>query len=243
MSAIFESFDGAETGLAALLFAGTFFFGGKVRPLKAFVRDGRSLISFGSGFAIAYVFLQVMPDLHQARSVIAAAYSLPYEGKATYLLALLGFLLFYAVDHMRTRLSFAGAESRAFKFHLSGFAAYVSLMTYLLVHGLDVLESVWLYAAAISCHFLTMDHSLRDEHGAAYEQGGCFVLSAMCLLGWGVAQLLLIPAWAAALLLAFISGAIIMNSTIAELPTKKQGHLFPFLAGGVLYAVMLLPFG
>jgi hypothetical protein len=44
-----------------------------------------------------------------------------------------------------------------------------------------------------------------------------------------------------ALLLAFISGAIIMNSTIMELPSEKDGRFLPFVLGGIIYGLILLP--
>jgi hypothetical protein len=44
-----------------------------------------------------------------------------------------------------------------------------------------------------------------------------------------------------ALLLAFVSGAVIMNSLIMELPEGKDGRFLPFVAGGILYALLLLP--
>jgi hypothetical protein len=44
-----------------------------------------------------------------------------------------------------------------------------------------------------------------------------------------------------ALLLAFVSGAVIMNSLVMELPAGKDGRFLPFVAGGVVYALLLLP--
>jgi hypothetical protein len=34
-----------------------------------------------------------------------------------------------------------------------------------------------------------------------------------------------------------------MNSTIMELPSEKDGRFFPFLSGGLLYGLILLPLG
>jgi hypothetical protein len=46
-----------------------------------------------------------------------------------------------------------------------------------------------------------------------------------------------------ALLMAFIAGAIIMNSVIMELPSEKDGRFVPFMAGGLIYGLILLPLG
>jgi hypothetical protein len=92
-------------------------------------------------------------------------------------------------------------------------------------------------------HFLSVDASLRYEHGAAYDRIGRFVLAAMVLLGWGMGLLFSMPYNVLALFVAFLSGAIIMNNTIMELPSEKDGRFLPFMTGGVAYGLILLPLG
>ena len=222
-----------ETGAAALLFMATFLVGGRVHPLRAVVHDERSIISFGAGMSVAYVFVHLMPELHDVRSAFAASVSMPlrYEGMAIYFVALVGFLVFYGLDHLRTRLresATAEQAGAALKLHVGGFAAYVLLVAYLLVHNLaETPTSTALYAFAIAVHFLGVDHALREEHGAAYERVGRFVLAGMAILGWGVGLLISLPPYVIALCVAFVSGAIIMNSTIMELPSEKDGRFPP----------------
>jgi hypothetical protein len=237
------------TGAAALLFAGIFLVGGHVHPLRVIIRDRRTIVSFCAGMAMAYVFVHVMPELHGARTSFTAsvASDLPFEGTGVYLLALVGFLVFYGLDHLRRHLSEEGAEgeeAQAYRVQLGGFAAYVLMVAYLLVHNLeDTPVSLTLFAVAMSCHFLTIDHSLRDEHGADYVRSGRFVLAGMAVLGWGAGVAFALPTYLVALSVAFISGAVIMNSAIMELPPGKDGRFLPFLAGGLLYGLILLPLG
>jgi hypothetical protein len=57
---------------------------------------------------------------------------------AIYFLSLVGFLAFYGLEHLHTRLretSESGESRTAFRIHIGGFAAYVFLMGYLLVHN------------------------------------------------------------------------------------------------------------
>lgn len=238
-----------ESGAAALLFAATFLVGGRVHPLRAWVRDRRSIISFGAGISAAYVFVHVMPELHGARRSFAESISMPlrYEGMAIYFFALVGFLVFYGLDHMHKRLREAGSKDQAgfaFKLHVGGFAAYVCLMAYLLADNLEETRvSTALYAMAIGFHFLGVDHALREEHGAAYERIGRYVLAGMSMMGWVVGFLVALPRHVLALLVAFVSGAIIMNSAIMELPSEKDGRFLPFLIGGLVYGLILLPLG
>lgn len=238
-----------ETGAAAMLFAAAFVFGGRVHPMRFLFRERRSVVSFGAGISAAYVFVHVMPELARVRHAFAVSVSLPlrYEGMAIYLVALLGFLLFYGLDHLRARLrepEAAQLGGRAFGLHVGGFAAYVSLLGYLLVRNLETSQaSTGFYVLAITFHLLAVDHELRNEHGAVYERAGRFVLAGAALSGWGIGLLVALPQHVIALLLAFLSGAIIMNSTIMELPSEKDGRFLPFVTGGVVYGLILLPFG
>lgn len=238
-----------ETGGAALLFAAVFLAGGRMHPFRSLVRDRRSIISFSAGMAMAYVFVHVMPELATARRTFAESVSmqLRYEGMAIYFFALVGFLVFYGLDHLRGRLLKAAEGTReadAFRLHIAGFSAYAWLVTYLLVHNLEeTAASTALYAAAMAFHFLAVDHALRDEHGAVYERIGRFLLAGMCVLGWVAGQLFALPHHMVALLVAFLSGAIIMNSTIMELPSEADGRFLPFVLGGLVYGSILLPLG
>jgi hypothetical protein len=217
-----------------------------VHPLRALIRDRRSIISFGAGMSAAYAFVRVMPELDDSRRALVASVSVPlrYEGLAIYLLALVGFLVFYSLDHFRERLPRAGASARAglaFNLHVGGFAAYVWLMAYLLASSPEsTTMSTVLYTVAIVFHFLAVDHSLRREHSVAYERVGRFVLAGMSMLGWAVGLVVTLPHYVLALLMAFVSGAIIINSAIMELPTEKDGRFLPFVSGGLIYGLILL---
>ena len=98
-----------------------------------------------------------------------------------------------------------------------------------------------LFTAAMAVHFLTVDHSLREEHEVAYDKVGRFLLAAMALLGWALGQLIALPQSVVAMLLAFLSGAVILNSSLMELPSDKDGRFVPFMLGGLLYALILVP--
>jgi hypothetical protein len=36
---------------------------------------------------------------------------------------------------------------------------------------------------------------------------------------------------------------VVINSAIMELPTERDGRFLPFLAGALIYGIILLPFG
>ena len=236
----------AVTGTAVLLFVAVFLAGSRVHPLRPFVRDQRSALSFGAGISIAYVFVRVMPELSEARASVveAAGAPLPFEGAIIFFLALVGFLAFYGLEHLRAKLQESEVEGRpgaSYTLHLAGFGAYVALLAYLLVRDAqETLVLTALYAVTIAVHLLGIDHSLREEHGAAYVSTGRFILAGTAILGWGLGLLVALRPEVTAALMAIISGAIIMNSAIMELPPEKDGRFWPFLTGGIVYGLTLM---
>jgi hypothetical protein len=233
------------SGLAALLFAVVFIAGGSISPLRRLGLDPRSIVSFSAGLSAAYVFVQLMPELGAAQHVLAQSTSLPVrvQGRAIYFCALLGFLTFNALEFMRRQLPEAGdadTEPRSFRMHIGSFAVYVGLVSYLLLHTLEhSTRSIVFYAFAMAAHFLAIDHALRREHGTRYLQAGRWWLAAMAIVGWAAGVLFAMPPPVVSLLLAFVAGAVIINSAVAELPTGKDGRMLPFIAGGVIYGALL----
>ena len=127
---------------------------------------------------------------------------------------------------------------------MGGFAAYAALVGYLLARDLEQGHlPLLLFTIAMAVHFLAVDHALSEEHAEAYVRRGRYWLAAMVPLGWAVGQWLVLPPAVSALLVAFLSGAVIVNSSLMELPSDKDGHFMSFLAGGVLYTLILLPLG
>jgi Kef-type K+ transport system membrane component KefB len=236
-----------QTGLVALLFAAAFVWGGRGLLLRVLGMDERGAISFGAGMSAAYVFVHVMPEMHGVRAAFAesAPIRLWYEGMAVYYLALIGFLSFYGLDHLRARLresSEENHEQQSYRIQVGGFAVYAGLVAYLLVHALEAERgSLAAYAVAMTGHFLAVGHSLLGEHGQRYDRHGRYLLAGLVLTGWAVAQVVALPPHIVALLLAFVSGAVIMNSAIMELPSDKDGRILPFMIGGLVYGAILLP--
>lgn len=237
------------TGPAILVFMAVFLAGDKLHPFRSFVRDRRNLVSFSAGMSIAYVFLRMMPELHGARELFVESASetmtLRYEGMAIYFLALVGFLCFYGLDRLSPAPSEkheSASEPSMLNGHVVGLAAYVGLMSYLLVR--DAGESVMattLYTVAFGGHFLALDHSLREGYGDAYQQNGRWLMAASCLIGWFIGVSFVLQEFALALLVAFISGGVIMTNTLMELSEGKDGRFLPFVVGSLLYGLILIP--
>lgn len=219
-----------------------FLLGSLVRPSE-FVRAREgTLVSLGAGLSAAYVFVHVLAELAEARVVIAELESVPrpFEGRIVYFVGLLGFLAAYALDHIYHPGETGSAnQRRSLVRHVAGFALYVALVAYLVVHGLDGAPHQ-LFGLAMAAHFLVINRTLTDEYGEAYTWRFRAVLSTAVIAGWIVGLSAGVPRSAIAMLLAFVSGAVIMNSAVSELSTKRQGHLGPFIAGAVIFGVLLI---
>ena len=240
----------AETCLAALFLATVFLCGGKLQAHRH--RWRRAGISAAAGAAMAYVFIRLMPDLSEASDVYAGGASQKAMRLAethVYLAALAGFVFFYGLEHMvawSRRAATTGEIERKssdpiFLLHIGGFAAYGAVVSYTMVRGIgEASVPIILYALAMALHFLSVDHSLRREHGAAYERPGKYILAAAVVAGWACALITRIPEATVAILLGVVSGGVIMNSTIMELPREKEGRFWAFFLGAAVYATILL---
>jgi hypothetical protein len=164
-----------------------------------------------------------------------------------YFFALFGFLIFYGLDHLRAHFGTTDrsqGSTMGFRLHLGGFAIYIWLISYLLVNKIEHSHyAITLYVIAMTFHFLTVNFSLEEEYGAQYNRLSRFVLSGMSVFGWSVGLLITLPTYVLAALMAFVSGGIIMNSSLMELPSEKDGRFWPFVAGGLGYGLILLPLG
>lgn len=247
MSTTALGLEALTTGAAALLFGLVFLFGNRFHPFSAWVRDRRSVSSFGGGIAMAYVFVRVMPELQGARQIVATEMSVPspFGGTGIYVLAMVGFLSFYGLEHLRRHLHATGSRDGSegsFKLHVGAFAFYGFVVSYQLPEfAAESNGAVAFYAVAMSFHFLGVERHLREEHKALYQHTGRYVLATACAAGWLLSLLFSLPPYVLAIAVAFLSGAVILNSSLMELPAEQDGRFIPFLAGGLIYSLALLP--
>ena len=236
--------------LAALLLAGIYAFGERLHLGR--IGSRRAWVSAAAGVAVAYVFIDVLPELSERQTafleqVTGRGLAAPeYRG---YLAALLGFVLFYGLEKMalasRTEALDLGHEhgesSRVYRIQVAGFAAYSALIGYLLVERAEQgLLSLSLYSVAMALHFLVTDHALIHEHGQPYLTSGRWVLALAVLLGWAIGVLAPLSVSVMVVLFGFIAGGVVINSVKGELPEEGEGRFWPFALGAGGYALLLM---
>lgn len=239
-----------ETLVAALAFAAVFLFGWRLQITRKGWR--RAGISAAAGASVAYVFVHLLPDLNEAGQAFVAATASReswFAESHVYLAALAGFIVFYGLEHLVARSrqpegtepGEASGGKYIFRLHIGGFAVYGMLVSDTMARGTGLAEaSLALYAVAMGLHFLSVDHALYREHGPLYLRRGRFVLAGAVLAGWAGGLLLEIPKPLLCSLLGLVSGGVIMNSMIMELPREKEGKFWPFLLGAFAYAAIVL---
>ncbi len=236
------------------------------------LREGprRFWLSLGSGTAVAYVFLHLLPDLqqHQGELEEASEAVLGWMDRHVYLLALLGLAVFYglerlalherrthlqgttravdtavATNHGRQDSPAPGEQTSAATFWLSmsGFTIYNALIGYLLVgQAVRGVGPLILLTTPMALHFLVNDHALRDHHQTRYRRTGRWVLSAAVLMGTGAGLAGAVPPVLVSLLVAFLAGGVVLNVLKEELPAANESSFAAFLIGMVGYAALLL---
>ncbi len=233
----------------ALLFAAIFLFGGRA-PSAAGRRNHRRFLSFAAGVSVAYTFVHVLPSFQVIRSLQASApgQSMLFPELGVYLWTMAGFLVFFGLATMANGSSSSGAHaadrpSESVRFpwlQMGGFAAYATLLAYMMVWSGKNGWTLGLFALAMGLHLFMIASNLSTHHREAYHPRGARLLAAACLVGWGAAATLELPIVWLLNLVAFVIGGVVVNSAIAELPQDNKGSYGAFVGGAVAYTALLL---
>jgi hypothetical protein len=209
----------------------------------------RRWITASAGASVAYIWLHMLPQLSEAQHAftrITQGARLPMPEFRIYMSALLGFVVFFGLERMtwrekpKGRCADASTDDFVYRLNLAGFLAYGALVSYLMVRDAEYGSvSLLLYLIAMGLHFVVVDHSLREQHGDAYNHRGRWLLSLAVLLGGFSAKITVLPEQTVLTLVGLVAGGVISNNTLMELSREKKGSFFPFFAGAMGYALLL----
>ena len=209
----------------------------------------RRWITASAGASVAYVWLHILPELSEAQNTftrLTQGARLPMPEFRIYMSGLLGFVVFFGLERMtwfsrtKPRSSEVRRDDFVYRLNLAGFMAYTTLVSYLMVRNAEHgALSLLVYFVAMALHFLVVDHSLREQHGDAYDRRGRWLLAVAVLLGGIFTKMTVLPEQTVLTLLGLIAGGVISNNTLMELAREKDGSFFPFFAGAMGYALLL----
>ncbi len=239
----------AVTFICVLLFAAVHMLTGRLSVLS--VQRRGMWLSASGGIAVAYVFLELLPELTEHNAVLGGVSGAGewLADQIVYLVALAGLLVFYglelAVRTSRRRNREATGSDRAadrvFWLHIAGFAVANLLIGYLLLHReIPGAVSLALYAVALGMHLLGSDYGLVQHHRGLYDRRARWWLAGAVLLGWIAGALVSLPEAAISLISAFLAGSVVMNVMKEELPEGRDSDFGAFAFGTILYAAVIL---
>jgi len=210
------------------------------------------VLSAASGVSVAYVFLDLMPDLAEQQRLIDQAGLFSFLDRHVYILALVGLTVSLWVEtasresRRRRRALGEPDETGTATFWLSmvSFAVLNAAIGYAVASPNDqAVEPLWMFALAMALHFAANDHSLVEHHGERYQRLGRWLLIAGLLGGWlvGILPSVDIRPDLLALVLSYIAGGTIMNILRHELPdTDRSSDVVAFASAAAVYGVLLL---
>lgn len=238
---------------AALVLGGAYLVGGLLSASEASEHfwARRRYISAAAGISVAYIFVDVLPELELQRKVVVGgdgSIEMLFAEQRIYLLALLSFVVMYGLQHMvlvtrerRRDAIAAGRADPAYRVQLGSYVAYSALIGYLLVDRVDRgVMAIVAYSFAMAVHFIIVDHSLSEEHESSYGSRGRWLLAASVVAGWSAAVYAPLPEVVVARLFALLAGGVVITSLGAELPDDREGRFWPFCLGALFFAAFLL---
>ncbi|MGF1459585.1 MAG: hypothetical protein ACFBSG_11220 [Leptolyngbyaceae cyanobacterium] len=208
-------------------------------------------ISIAGGVSIAYIFLDILPELSHAQAEIQHSQigMIAYLENHVYLLALIGLALFYGLEKLALRSRAQRQDTHAedathagvFWIHITSFAIYNAILGYLLResenHGL---VACLLLFFALALHFGVNDVGLREHHKSLYDRLGRWILAGAIVLGWALGEAFHLNEAAVLAIWALVAGGIILNVLKEELPEEQASHFGFFCVGAAVYGLVLL---
>ena len=239
--------------LSALAFSVIFFFGSRIHLPGEGEQYYRRTVSLSAGVGVAYVFLELLPELSVAQEVLrrsAEPSTLLFEKYRVYLGALTGFVFFYGAHHIMALVSKDAVEEKVwragnwpFLLYVSVFFFYVWLVTYLRVNSLEEVHgSKVFYSVAMAFHFILIDYSLRREYGELYLKRVKNALAIAPILGWLVGIYVVLPVTVVIPMISFVSGGIVMNTMILEMPRENESRFLYFFLGAAIFGSFIMVF-
>ena len=192
--------------------------------------------SFGGGLAIAYVFIQLLPELDNTRIIL---------GNSIHLVTLSGFMIFFVMEHFAFTLS-KKDENNASAIHYSFIVRLTFTWLYNWLLAFTLLEYVHesllataIYLLVLIFHVMHNDHDLHKHSPQHYMQWGRYGLALAPILGWFASVMLSTNELIADLLIATLAGFVIFRVFNEELPKKQRTNIRVFISGVFISAILL----
>lgn len=232
-----------------IIITSCFIFGGNFIHKNLIKR--RKIVSVASGISVAYIFIDVLPELNKAQIFFTQAgfcSMIKLNELLIYLISLLGFLYFFYLENYiqskeKTDSSDIQINTNLHRYsilYLSGFFLNNFILGYLIVYWENSVNSLLVYTIAISLHVITLDYATIKEFGNKFRHIK-FTLTLGLPAGWIAGILIKFPDEVKHLAVGFIAGSVIINSIKDEFPKKDDNIEYKyFLISSIVYALILI---
>lgn len=233
-----EALDLVEILFVAILFGVVHIFGPRFRTFMQAAGKTAILGSLGGGIAVAYIFLQLLPELEAAEGRLL--------GDSIHLIVLVGFVVFWGLEvklqagqHIM-RVQQWSMTTSTFAFHMALGAMYNWLLIYAMPTQLHEGGSKALIGAIpLVLHLIYKDYLMGEHQPQEFDKWGRYILAVAPLIGWAAVLLATPSEVFSDLLIAVLTGYIIHTVFRSELPAFEESNFRWFLSGVVIYAVLL----
>lgn len=215
---------------------------------KQLPAKGKAFISFAGGVSVSYVFLDMLPNLVEYNKPIGQfllqnQWLTPFTELSIYIVALIGFLIYYGFDLVAERYETAKHDNVImYRLHLIMFCFYNVLITYTM--SLRVLTGIVytvLFTFAMALHFMLTDRKFSRMYPVRFDQRGRFFLLVALFAGWFISAVFdPVRVLLVAFMTAFLAGSILLNVFREELPKSDLASFRWFVSGAILIAVTSL---
>ncbi|MDP6135801.1 MAG: hypothetical protein QGI25_05885 [Arenicellales bacterium] len=205
--------------------------------------------SFSGGFAVAFVFLHMLPGLVESKDSVGAVLHSHFAEShlvdtGVFLLALLGFTIFYGLKRWCREEQGKGEENsrRSFLISIGSFSIYNAVITFTMPERISVdLVTALVFTLAIGLHFAIIDIEHEAHDTKLFNRWGRYVLAGALVVGWGMGVTIgEHSVVAAAFLSSFLAGSVLMNVFHYELSEVSDSRFGAFLTGIASGSALLL---
>lgn len=215
--------------LSAFILASTNFIGVLI-PVKKYV-PRKWWLSFSGGAAVAYVFIHLIPELHKITGVAGES--------ITFSLTLLGTIVYFGAAKFVKQSKNTPDSRLAFTVQMTTLAPYFFIVGYFL-ERFNTLTALGSYTVAIGIHLVGFGYDLKEDHKEKYTHWVAGILAVFLIIGTITSYLYKFDELILSLLLAFITGGILLNSIKEEIPTINQSRFWAFAASAIAVGILLL---
>jgi hypothetical protein len=210
-------------------------------------------ISFSAGASVAYVFVHVFPEIGIYQQQIAehAGHLQPvsFINQPLYLAALGGLCLLYLLDTLET--GFRDETSNTLQrdkyymplFSIRGFLyfLYNIMIAYMITQRPGQgLINITLVAIALMLHFVVINSRAHEAYGELFDRYIRWPAAGSLILGWILGITVNLPEALTVTVFSLIGGMITYIALKSELPQTEHRAPFHFLAGALIYALVVL---